>query len=224
MQRWIPVAVLLTLAACGGGSSPTTPSTTTTTTTRIINLLGSLNIGNVSVGSSANGVFQIRNDGNSPLTVTGISSLCAGTGGAMKATFTAGAIAPATQQSVTVTFTPTAVQNCNGTVTVASDATSGTNTLTIVAAGTLDGVPIFAVAGFGNTVFNLPTYVARLRATGHFVDKGGNSNFIVQLNGSTIINEILRQTDYDGISLTTGGGVIAIVSSGSISWTFTEVR
>ncbi len=85
-------------------------------------------------------------------------------------------------------------------------------------------VPLFALAGKGDNVFTLPASVAKVHVTGHFVDQGSNSNFIVNLNGRLFINEILRTADYDGVLLTTGGGQIVITNSGSIQWTFTEVR
>lgn len=85
-------------------------------------------------------------------------------------------------------------------------------------------IPLFTMAGKGDNVFTIPSTVTKVRVTGHFVDAGSNSNFIVRLNGASFINEILRQSDYDGILQTPGGGTIAITSSGSIAWTFTEVR
>ncbi len=85
-------------------------------------------------------------------------------------------------------------------------------------------VPLFAIAGKGDNVFTIPALVARVHVTGHYVEQGSNSNFIVDFNGRLFINEILRSADYDGVLLTTGGGQIVITNSGSIQWTFTEVR
>lgn len=216
----IIILTLVAFSACGGKNNPTAP--TAPSVTRIITLSGALNIGNVPVGSSGSSAFSIRNDGNSPLTVSGLAAPCASS---LRSNMSNGTIiASGTQLAVTVTFTPTTASNCNGTLTVNGDQTSGTNTLPIIAIGTFDGVPLFTKSGFGNTVFTLPAYVGLVRVTGHFVDTGSNSNFIVHLNGFSLINEILRGTDYSGTHLTTGGGLIEIVSSGSIDWTFTEVR
>ena len=49
------------------------------------------------------------------------------------------------------------------------------------------------------------------------------ANFIVHIGGRSVVNEILRDSiTYDGTHLTTGG--VVEYKSGSISWTFTEVR
>lgn len=84
--------------------------------------------------------------------------------------------------------------------------------------------PLFTRSGSGNTVFDLPSTVSRLRIQGRWQQRD-TSNFIVHLNGRSLVNEILRTSlTYDGIHVTTGGGVIEVVSSGAIDWTFTEVR
>jgi hypothetical protein len=81
----------------------------------------------------------------------------------------------------------------------------------------------WTMSGKGNTVFDMPTYITRVRIQGTW-DRTSNSNFIVSIGGRNVLNEILRDSiTYDGISLTTGG-VVSITSSGQISWTFTEVR
>jgi hypothetical protein len=70
----------------------------------------------------------------------------------------------------------------------------------------------------------MPSYVNRVFVQGVW-DRTSTSNFIVRRNGSSFINEILRDSiTYEGTHLVTGGGVIEIVSSAQISWTFTEVR
>ncbi len=211
------------LCACGGGggSTPAAPSATPVVATRIMSLGGNLAFGPVTVNTTASGLLTITNSGNSLLTVSSINGIC---GSFFSVTPSNGTVAPGATLSVTVRFTPTTATSCSGNLTVTADQTSGVTSIPIVASGTLDGIPIFTKSGFGNTVFDLPTYVARVHVTGRFVDTGGNSNFIVDLNGKGLINEILRNSNYDGISLTTGGGTIAITSSGSISWSFTEVR
>jgi hypothetical protein len=83
--------------------------------------------------------------------------------------------------------------------------------------------PPFTVSGRGNTVFDLPHTVSRVRIQGVW-NRRGTSNFIVLIAGRLVVNEILRSSiTYDGIHLTTGG-IVEIVSSSNISWTFTEVR
>lgn len=86
--------------------------------------------------------------------------------------------------------------------------------------------PLWSKAGTGDTVFDMPRHVARCRIVGIYT--GYSSNFIVHLNGHGLVNELLGTgwgtTKYDGTVLTTGGGVVDIVHSSGVAWTFTEVR
>ena len=84
---------------------------------------GNLAFGTVPIGSSAIAVMTITNTGNSSVAVSGIS-YPDGFGGSWSGTIAAGSI-----QNVSVTFAPTVLTNYGGTVTVASDATSGVNTM-----------------------------------------------------------------------------------------------
>ncbi len=78
-------------------------------------------------------------------------------------------------------------------------------------------------SGQGNTVFDMPTYIRRVHIRGVWNGRD-TSNFIVRIAGRVVVNEILRSSiTYEGVHLTTGG-VVEIVSSNSIAWTFTEVR
>lgn len=82
---------------------------------------------------------------------------------------------------------------------------------------------LFFKEGFGNTVFDMPTYITRVRIQGVW-NRTSTSNFIVSIGGRLVLNEILRTSfTYDGIHLT-NGGIVQIESSGQISWSFTEVR
>ena len=95
----------------------------------------------------------------------------------------------------------------------------GTNRLNF----TLRTIQPWSRSGSGNTVFDMPRYLTRVRIQGTW-NQTGTSNFIVHIGGQGVVNEILRQTiTYDGVHLTSGG-VVEIVSSTNISWTFTEVR
>ena len=89
---------------------------------RIIRLTGDLSFGDVAVGSSANRTLTIHNDGNVGLSVSGVNTP-AGFSGSWSGTVSAGG-----SHDVTVTFSPTSGGPYSGTVTVSSDATSGTNT------------------------------------------------------------------------------------------------
>ena len=83
---------------------------------------------------------------------------------------------------------------------------------------------IWSRSGAGDMVFDMPTYVKRVRIIGTY--NGYSSNFIVWVGGDLLVNELLGtgwgQTRYDGTHLTTGG-VVEIKHSSGVSWSFTEV-
>jgi hypothetical protein len=82
---------------------------------------------------------------------------------------------------------------------------------------------IWKKSGKGDMVFDMPTYVERVRIIGTYT--GYSSNFIVWVGGDLLVNELLGtgwgQTRYDGTHLTTGGIVVIEYSSG-VSWSFEE--
>jgi len=84
---------------------------------------------------------------------------------------------------------------------------------------------IWSRSGQGDMVFDMPTYVSRVRIIGTYT--GYSSNFIVYVGGHLLVNELLGTgwgtTRYDGTLLTTGG-VVEITYSSGVSWSFTEVR
>lgn len=100
--------------------------------TRVIELSGNLAFGSVTVGQTSNAILTVRNSGNSPLTVSGMT---APAGGVYTASWTKGVIQPGASQLVTVFFTPAAAQSYNGNLTVNGDQTSGTNTIAISGSG-----------------------------------------------------------------------------------------
>lgn len=79
-------------------------------------------------------------------------------------------------------------------------------------------------SGAGNSVFDIPRYFNRVRIYGRW-SGSGTSNFIVRINGSTVVNAILRnQNPYEGVHINPGG-VVEIRSSENIrEWRFTEER
>jgi len=137
------IASTVLIVGCGGGSSPTapapvaspTPAPQPATATRIIGVDGNLAFGNVSVGSSKDAMFTIRNTGTGMLTVSGLS-ITSGLGTVFTPSWTNGALAAGATQTVTVHFAPTAAQAYSGTITVSADQTSGTNTIAISGTGT----------------------------------------------------------------------------------------
>jgi hypothetical protein len=99
--------------------------------TKIIRLAGNLDFGNVLVGSSAQSTLTIYNDGNLPLNVSGV--ICpVGFGG----TFS-GAVPASGSQNVTIFFAPTSATTYGATLSVSSDATSGTASISISGTGVL---------------------------------------------------------------------------------------
>src|SRR5205823_1547297 len=84
-----------------------------------ISVTGNLSFGSVAVGNTSPLTLTIANPGTTNLTVNSIT-YPAGFSGSFF-----GVIAAGTSTNVTVTFSPTAVTNYSGTVTVNSDALSG---------------------------------------------------------------------------------------------------
>jgi outer membrane lipoprotein SlyB len=85
--------------------------------------------------------------------------------------------------------------------------------------------PPFSRSGVGNTVFDMPTSVSRVRITGFY--ESCSSNFIIRIGGRLVVNELLGRcwdsTRYDGTHLTSGG-VVEITNSSGVQWTFTQVQ
>ena len=127
------VLLMLGFVGCGkdsgSGNSPTGPSTTQT---RTIRLEASLEFGDVAVGDTADRILRVYNEGNTALTVTGLT---APAGGAYSATWTDGTIAAGTSRAITVYFSPTDARNYSGTLTVTANQTGGTNTTPISGRG-----------------------------------------------------------------------------------------
>ena len=111
------------------GNSPFSFPITGTVTAKIIYLGGNLAFGVVPLDSTAQGSLTISNGGNVPLTVSGIT-YPHGFSGAFS-----GSIAAGGSSNVAVTFSPVIPTNYSGALTVNSDATSGSNTISISAFG-----------------------------------------------------------------------------------------
>jgi hypothetical protein len=209
---------LWAVASCGDSkSNPTAPSTPTAT--KVIALEGDLNFGDVVVGTMADRQFRIVNRGSATLNVSGLTGPSGFT-----ASWTNGAIPSNQWQDVTVRFSPTAQQSYSGTMTVNGDQTSGGNTLSVSARGIR---ALFTRSGVGNTVFDAPTDMTRVRIRG--TPSTSCQNFIVRVGGRLVVNDILGTCSvadartYDGTHAVTGG-LVEITNSTGIAWTFEEVR
>jgi uncharacterized membrane protein len=130
-----------TVNASGTGIAVVTP-------TRSISLSGDLNFGDVNVGSTGQLTLTITNSGNSDLTFTNIEFPSGFSGDIL-----AGVIASGSTTNVTVTFSPLVETSYNGTVTVDSDATDGTNTVNASGNGTVIGTPTRIIALSGDLNF-----------------------------------------------------------------------
>ncbi len=122
--------------------------TTASPISRIIELRGDLTFRNVTVGQTALRILRIYNGGNSALTIDNLSYPSGFNG-----SWNGGTIASSGYQSITVTFAPTAAQSYGGTITVISNATSGTNTIACSGTGVPAPNPIIRLEGdlsFGN--------------------------------------------------------------------------
>lgn len=129
MKRLLAILVLgVCVSACS--SSATSPSATT----KIIGLSGNLAFGTVTVGQQADATLTITNSGNATLTVTGMVIPTS----VITASFANGTIPAGGSQLVVLQFAPTNAVFFDGTLTVNGDQTSGTNTIAISGAATLN--------------------------------------------------------------------------------------
>lgn len=223
-----PLVAVLGLCLLGAGCSDDGPApgpTPIPQTTRIIQFGGNLTFPAVQVGASFNGFLDVTNVGTGPLTITGLT----GTNGitsVLVVSPTAATIQPRASVRFTIRFSPTQAVAYSGTVTFTADTTSGPTSMAFTGTGTLDGLPIFTRSGNGNTVFDMPTYVARVRIRGTYTQF--SSNFIIKIGGHLIVNELLGTawgpTTYDATHLTQGGGVVEITNSTGVAWSIDEVR
>lgn len=107
-----------------------------------------------------------------------------------------------------------------------STPTAVVTTTTTTTTTTLPPV-LWGVSGQGDRVFDMPTYIRRVKIDGFY--GGSCQNFIVRIAGRSVVNEILgncsiaQGRDFTGTYVTTGG-VVEITSSNGVQWTFVEVR
>lgn len=227
-MKVLVLLLALVVTACGGKKTPTAPGDNNPppppAATRIIALNGNMDFGAIQVNQSFTANLVIRNNGTAPLTITGMTGPTGYT-----SSFTSGTIQPNSEVTAVIRFSPTAAQAYNGTLTVNGDHTSGTNTIAISGRGTLDGLPLFSRSGTGANVFDMPTYIRRVRVTGTYT--GRCENFVIWIGGRLVVNEILGtcsvadSRNYNGTHELQGTtGVVRVEQSTAIAWTITEVR
>jgi hypothetical protein len=231
-RLWIVcVAVACGAAGCGK-SSPTSPSGPgpSVQPTRIINVSGDLAFGNVEVCQSDTRVMRISNSGTAALTYTSLSAV-GGTGTkGYSATPTSGTVAAGGSQDVTVRFAPTGLGFWSNVLTVVGDQTSGNNQINVSGTGVISRA-IWTMSGTGNTVFNIPSTVAKVQIRADYPHS--SSNFIVHINGGGFVNELVgydfNEPEFNAIQLTNltpcaSDGVVEILHSSGVDWSFTELR
>lgn len=197
-MKFLPFALLLFVVGCGGkDSSPTGPGGETTYTLSGIVTSGGLGLP---------GVTLLIADGPR-----------AGTSTVTTASGNYSFVSRLPQSSFTLNASLNGYTPQNKAVTMNSDQ--------VVSFALAKINPLFVAGGIGDTVFDMPTYVSRVRITGTYTSF--SSNFIVRIGGRLIVNELVgtawNQTNFSGTYVTTGG-VVEIVSSSGVSWSFTEVR
>jgi hypothetical protein len=205
----ISIALLVAVAACGkdGGSSPTAPSpspTPTPTPTVTYKVTGT--ISSAAGGGIANATIRVVDGLNAGTSTTtdggGNYTLTVSNGGGFTIDVAASGYV-GTSKGITLTATsPTATANF-----------------------TLLPAALWSRNGSGDTVFDMPTYISRVRIIGTYT--GYTSNFIVWVGNDLLVNELLGTgwgvTRYEGVLLTRGG-VVQVKNSSGVSWSFTEVR
>lgn len=227
MKRLLPVVLVLASAAgCSdnGGTSPVTPTPNPTpAVTRVLALEGDLSFGDVIIGATAEKVVRIANRGTGPLTVTG---LAVPGGGAVTANWTSGTIGPSQSQDVRFRFTPTAIQNYSGTMTVNADHTSGTNTIAVTARGQRER---WSRTGVGDATFDMPLDVVGVRLIG--VSTAACQPFTVRIATRPPLVDVVLGTcpgavgpRYDQVLATGSGGAVSITNATAVSWSFEEIR
>ena len=86
--------------------------------------------------------------------------------------------------------------------------------------------PLWEMRGSGNTVFDKPAYVTRVRITGRF--EGTGQNFVIWCGRDLLVNEILGtrwpSTSYDGTHATPNCTEVRVENSTGVQWSMAEVR
>jgi formylglycine-generating enzyme required for sulfatase activity/uncharacterized membrane protein len=181
--------ITVTSDKTSGTNTISCSGTGTAVATRVISLSGSLAFGNVVVGSSSGATMTISNTGNSTLTVSGITYPSGFSGN-----WSSGTIAAGNSQNVAVTFSPSAATSHGGTITVTSDKTSGTNTISCSGTGMVSGVVFFDDMENGQGAWGIQTPWGLTTASSHSASHawtdspGGNyeNNTNVSLNSQLI--------------------------------------
>jgi hypothetical protein len=125
-----------------------------------------------------------------------------------------------------VAFDATYLLTGGGTVEITSSSGVAWTFTEVAADNSPAPAGLFTKSGSGDTVFDIPARVTRIRIQGTFT--GASSNFFVDIAGKSVVIETIGTSQnpvaLDGTYLLTGGGTAEITSSSGVSWTFTEVQ
>lgn len=204
------ITVLQFAAACGGGS-PTSPTPITTAPpvsvpapiTPPAPVVTTVTVAGVLTDAQSN-----RPVGGATVRIGTAQSSTDGNG-----YFSIGGVAPG---AATISASATNYNTVSESFTVATSDTRRD----------LRIVPFWTTNGVGNTVFDMPTYVRRVRIIGTYNASG--SNFIVWVGTALVVNEIIgtgRQGGprYEGVHAVTGG-VVRIENSRDVIWSFAQTQ
>ena len=143
-----------------GGSTPTTirvdeaSLTYTSASSSAINVSGSLAFGNIPVGTPSTQTMVITNTGSAPLTIYSISCPSGFSGS------WSGTIYPGNSSYIPITFTPTSATFYSGTISVSSNAATGSSVIACSGTGVSASTPTIYLAGslsFGNIQVGTPS-------------------------------------------------------------------
>ena len=209
-RKLLVACLLIVAAACGGKDSPTSPTPvgqtpTPTTTTTSIQAISRITVFGIVRNSDTGGpVGGATVRATNATTQTNLTATTDGNGYYSLAGVGTG--------QVTLEFTAPQYNAFTARPTFDRDAQFDQRI-----------TPFWARAGSGNTVFDMPTHVRRVRITGRYDSSG--SNFIIRIGGRLVVNEILgrswESTTYNGLHLTSGG-IVEITNSRDVQWTFAQ--
>jgi hypothetical protein len=188
------------ISVSGTGAQAATPT---------ISLSGSLSFGNVNVGSSSTKTFTIQNTGNATLTVNSVSCPSG-----FSTNWSSGTIAAGSSRSVTITFSPTQAKSYSGSITVSSNASNGTQSISASGTG-VQPAPTFTPAigtytacGSGSLICDGETYTAgTIKAT------------VISYNTSTN-KATFRVAKCDGSNFSSAGYMYLVWSNICISYDY----
>ena len=213
MFKRLCLSALLTTAVACGSSSPTAPSSSNPTPTPTPTP-APVTVAKLTVDGNGCGGGVCVSPG--PLQLTAIAHM------------SNGATQNVTSQAQWTSSNP-GVASVTGSGAVTPINAGDTDVLATYQ-GQSDGQTIrvpapWAQSGRSDTVFDMPSYVRRVRITGDYT--GYSSNFIVRIAGRVVVNELVgtgwKQTSFVGTYVTTGG-VVEITDSSGVAWSFTQVR